>query len=62
MLFLASADRKLHKNRIHFDVCPTEPSTRDEEVARLELLGATRIDVGQSGGSSSPIPTGTSSA
>jgi hypothetical protein len=47
LLFSASTDRKLRKNRIHFDVCPTEDSTRDDEVARLEALGATQIDVGQ---------------
>ena len=51
LLFLASGDRKLHKNRLHFDVCPIDGTTRDEEVARLEALGATRKDVGQSGGS-----------
>ena len=48
LVFLASSDIKAHKNRIHFDVCPTEGTTRDEEVARLEALGASRIDVGQS--------------
>lgn len=42
MLFLRSTDRKLHKNRIHFDVCPTLGTTQDEEVARLESLGAAR--------------------
>lgn len=42
MLFLRSTDRKLHKNRIHFDVCPTLGTTQDEEVARLVSLGATR--------------------
>ncbi len=46
MLFLRSSDTKLHKNRIHFDVCPTQGTTRDEEVARLESLGATRTDFG----------------
>lgn len=44
MLFLASTDTKLHKNRLHFDVCPVDGSTRDDEVARLERLGAQRID------------------
>ncbi len=48
MLFLRSTDRKLHKNRIHFDVCPTHGTTRDEEVARLESLGARRYDAGPS--------------
>jgi catechol 2,3-dioxygenase-like lactoylglutathione lyase family enzyme len=47
LLFLASSDLKAHKNRIHFDVCPVEGTTRDDEVARLERLGASRIDIGQ---------------
>ena len=51
LLFLESSDRKATKNRIHFDVCPVEGSTRSDEVARLESLGATLVDVGQTGGS-----------
>ena len=51
LLFLASPDRKVHKNRLHFDVCPVEGTTRDEEVVRLGALGATHADVGQTGGS-----------
>ena len=51
LLFLASADPKHEKNRMHFDVCPTDGTTRDEEVARLEALGARRIDIGQTSGS-----------
>ena len=51
LLFLESNDRKTAKNRIHFDVCPIDGTTRDDEVARLESLGATLIDVGQTGGS-----------
>jgi hypothetical protein len=47
LLFLVSGDVKLHKNRVHFDVCPIEGTSRDEEVERLEALGASRIDVGQ---------------
>jgi catechol 2,3-dioxygenase-like lactoylglutathione lyase family enzyme len=47
MLFLASDDIKLHKNRVHFDVCPIEGSTRDQEVERLERLGASRIGTGR---------------
>lgn len=43
LLFWNSTDVKLHKNRLHFDICPTEGSTRDAEVARLEALGATRL-------------------
>ena len=34
------------KNRIHLDVSPVG-CDRDEEVARLEGLGAKRVDVGQ---------------
>jgi catechol 2,3-dioxygenase-like lactoylglutathione lyase family enzyme len=51
LLFLASGDHKLHKNRIHFDVCPIDAASRDEEVGRLEALGATRSEVGHSGAS-----------
>ena len=49
LLFSESNDRKSTKNRMHFDVCPIEGTTRDDEVARLEALGATRVDVGQTG-------------
>jgi hypothetical protein len=45
LLFLASTDIKLHKNRIHFDICPTQGTTQDQEVYRLEALGATRLRV-----------------
>lgn len=51
LLFLVSRDPKETKNRVHFDVCPIEGTTRDEEVARLELLGASRVSVGQADGS-----------
>lgn len=51
LLFLESNDPKTAKNRIHLDVCPTDGTTRDDEIARLESLGATLIDVGQTGGS-----------
>lgn len=36
LLFLTSEDSKQQKNRVHLDICPTEGSTRDDEVARLE--------------------------
>jgi catechol 2,3-dioxygenase-like lactoylglutathione lyase family enzyme len=51
LLFLATHDPKRDKNRVHFDVCPTEGTTREDEVARLESLGARRIDIGQTAGS-----------
>ena len=47
LLFLASAVPKKHKNRIHFDVCPIEGTTQNEEVSRLEAIGAKHVDVGQ---------------
>ncbi len=46
IIFDESPDTKLHKNRMHFDVCPVATSQEDE-VRRLEDLGARRIDIGQ---------------
>ena len=46
LLFLRVPDDKTVKNRIHFDL---RPDDRDAEVARLEALGATRVDIGQTG-------------
>lgn len=43
-LFLAVADDKVVKNRIHFDFTPDD---QEAEVARLVGLGARRIDIGQ---------------
>jgi|SRR6478735_2780356 len=37
---------KTVKNRLHLDLSPIDAS-QDEEVARLEALGARRIDIGQ---------------
>lgn len=44
ILFGESADAKAGKNRLHFDLVPDD---RDAEVARLEALGARRVDLGQ---------------
>jgi hypothetical protein len=41
-------ETKVAKNRMHLDLSPVDRS-RDEEVARLLALGATRADVGQTG-------------
>jgi hypothetical protein len=38
-------DQKVVKNRLHFDLRPE--TDRDAEVARLERLGAKRVDIGQ---------------
>ena len=42
--FQRNPDDKVVKNRWHLDLAPTDQAA---EVARLEALGATRIDVGQ---------------
>ena len=44
MLFGESPDAKSVKNRLHLDL---RPDDRDAEVARLEGMGATRVDIGQ---------------
>lgn len=46
LVFAPVPESKIVKNRVHLDVSPAG-CDRDEEVARLEALGATRIDVGQ---------------
>ena len=44
LLFLSVFDTKSAKNRIHLDL---RPDNQAKEVARLEELGATKVDVGQ---------------
>ena len=46
LVFVPVPENKTVKNRIHLDVSPVG-CERDEEVARVEALGATRADVGQ---------------
>ena len=46
LVFCPVTETKTEKNRVHLDVSPVG-CDRDEEVARLETLGATRIDIGQ---------------
>ena len=46
LLFVRVPDQKTVKNRIHLDL---RPDDRDAEVARLESMGANRIDIGQTG-------------
>ncbi|HET6626240.1 MAG TPA: VOC family protein [Nocardioidaceae bacterium] len=43
LLFIEVPEEKSVKNRIHFDLRPSE-GTRDEEVTRLVGLGAVEID------------------
>jgi glyoxalase superfamily protein len=41
ILFIRIPEPKTGKNRLHFDICPTD-RTQDEELHRLLALGATR--------------------
>lgn len=45
LIFVPVAEGKRTKNRLHIDLRPD--GVRDSEVARLLMLGATRVDVGQ---------------
>ena len=44
LVFLRVTDERVVKNRLHFDLRPGDQAA---EVARLEGLGARRIDIGQ---------------
>ena len=44
LLFLRVPEAKTVKNRIHYDVRPDDQAA---EVARIEALGARRVDIGQ---------------
>jgi hypothetical protein len=44
LLFLRVPESKVVKNRLHIDL---RPSDQAAEVARLESLGARRVDIGQ---------------
>jgi hypothetical protein len=44
MVFVNVPEAKTLKNRLHIDLNPDDQTA---EVARLEGLGATRVDVGQ---------------
>ena len=46
LLFIADRGHKSEKNRIHFDLIPDD---RDAEVERVLALGASRVDIGQTG-------------
>jgi hypothetical protein len=48
ILFIRVAEPKGAKNRLHFDVCPTD-GDQAEELARLLALGATRSRIVGSG-------------
>ena len=46
LLFIASSDPRVVKNRLHLDL---RPDDRDAQVERALSLGATRVDIGQTG-------------
>jgi predicted enzyme related to lactoylglutathione lyase len=46
LIFGLAPDEKTVKNRVHIDLAPDD---RDAEVERIVGLGATRVDVGQTG-------------
>jgi hypothetical protein len=46
LVFVPVPEKKSTKNRIHLDVSPSG-CDRDDEVARVLSLGASRVDVGQ---------------
>jgi len=47
MVFVPVPEGKAVKNRLHIDLAPHTSQDREAEIARLERLGATRVDVGQ---------------
>lgn len=47
LVFVAVPEGKQVKNRLHIDLAPRAGDDQAAEVARLERLGARRIDVGQ---------------
>ena len=49
LLFIRVPEDKAGKNRIHLDLTPDD---QEQEVERLEALGATRPSIGQSGNES----------
>jgi hypothetical protein len=49
LVFVSVPEKKQTKNRLHIDLAPHTSQDRDAEIARLEELGARRIDVGQGG-------------
>jgi catechol 2,3-dioxygenase-like lactoylglutathione lyase family enzyme len=47
LVFVPVPEDKTVKNRLHLDLAPRATDDQAAEVARLEALGARRIDVGQ---------------
>ncbi|MBN9150359.1 MAG: VOC family protein [Cryobacterium sp.] len=47
LVFVTVPEGKTVKNRLHIDLAPGPDDDQAAEVARLEALGATRVNVGQ---------------
>lgn len=47
LVFVRVEHEKTVKDRLHVDLAPHTSDDREAEIARLEGLGATRVDVGQ---------------
>ena len=47
MVFVPVPEGKAVKNRLHIDLAPHTSQDRAAEIARLEGMGAARVDVGQ---------------
>ena len=48
MCFMPVDEQKTVKNRVHIDLT-TSAGDRDQEIERLIMLGARRVDIGQTG-------------
>jgi predicted enzyme related to lactoylglutathione lyase len=46
--FMPATDGKVTKNRLHLDLTPG-PDGRDADVERIVAMGASRVDIGQTG-------------
>ena len=51
MCFMLVTDPKIVKNRVHLDLT-SSAADRDQEIDRLPVLGARRVDIGQTGAES----------
>lgn len=48
LCFMPVTDRKVVKNRLHLDLT-SSPEDREAEISRILALGATRVEIGQTG-------------
>ena len=57
MCFMPVTDPKTVKNRVHLDLA-SSATDRDQEINRLLVLGARRVDIGQAGAESWTVLAG----